>query len=188
MCDAATLSKLGGNGLLIDSIGAFGDFFGQQSSNSATEIAANRNAASQNRIIDEQTGQLIDQSGADLSDRAKALRASKARLRLASAESGVSGLSVDRLLGNEDSNAGTDRSRINRNLDNSIRSNRNRKAANLSTARNEIDALAKPSLLNVGLQIGKGHIKRKAEEAKKETKTTKKKFKNSNGSNDPLDI
>jgi hypothetical protein len=79
-------------------------------------------------------------------DRVKQARAERARLRAMSAESGVSGLAIDELLGNVDMQLGTDLARLDQNSVSRVRASRTGLNSNLNR-------VEQPDWVGTGLQI-----------------------------------
>jgi hypothetical protein len=79
-------------------------------------------------------------------DRTKQARAERARLRAMSAESGVSGLAIDELLGNVDMQLGTDLARLDQNSLSRTRASRTGLNSNLNRVQ-------QPDWVGTGLQV-----------------------------------
>lgn len=97
-----------------------------------------------------QEDQTRDQISVQANERTRQARAERARLRAASAESGVSGLSIDDILNNVDFQSGMDISNMQANQSNRVNASR----ANLQSSLNGIeqpDYLGEA--LNAGMQI-----------------------------------
>lgn len=96
----------------------------------------NQNAKRQERALMAQQAveeaELNRAMSVEADDRVKQARAERARLRAMSAESGVSGLAIDELLGNVDMQLGTDLARLDQNSVSRVRASRTGLNSNLN--------------------------------------------------------
>jgi hypothetical protein len=115
---------------------------------------ANRdNYAQQSEAASRQYAETNKQAAQEMSQRAHEGMVERARLRVISGESGLSGVTTDKIAGESDFNQGTDIASI----------ESNRRAQNLQTQSNanglrattqsRLAAISRPSLLGTGLQI-----------------------------------
>lgn len=77
----------------------------------------------------------------------------RARLRAASAEGGVGGNSIDRIMGENEFNLGQDLSMMTENARNVNRQSSMEGMAMQAQAQSRLNQIERPSLLNTGLQI-----------------------------------
>lgn len=115
-----------------------------------TDRNADRQERAYRQAQEEQEEQLLDQLGAEATDRAKLARRERARLRAMSAESGLAGLTLDTLVNQESFDEGFDISRMTHNTNNAMRSSRTRLNSNLNSIE-QPDYIG--TALNTGLQI-----------------------------------
>lgn len=158
----------------VDILRGANDFTSQESAFQRNKLAAITEATANQRLLHQQNQQFIDAQGDELAERTKEARIAKARLRLASSESGVGGVSVNRLINAEDAAASQDLSVIGRNVSNRLKqSDAELKGIN-ATAANRINSIARPSLLGIGLQVASKESARRTGARPKSTTTTTK--------------
>lgn len=155
----------------VDILGGANDYFSGQNTANRVEAAATRAAIDENRQLHERNIQSIDQAGEDVRQRAHEARVAKARLRLASSESGVGGVSVARLITGEDAAEGQDTAAINRNVSNKLKQAAAERKSTESRRRNRASEITRPSLLGIGLQIGQKEANRRSEKPDKKKST-----------------
>ena len=114
------------------------------------EIAAERQEKASRKAADVRETELAMQAGQAAQERSQRARAERARLRAASAESGLVGLSIDEALNNVDFQLGTNQALGALNLQNATQGNRAGLNSNLAQIQTPDAAGA---YLNTGLQI-----------------------------------
>lgn len=109
---------------------------------------------SQQAALIEQQRQINSQAADKMNERAKQAKIEQGRLRTIQGESGLSGNSQDRVLGESLFNEGTDIASIEGNREASIKQSRMQAQATRSSSRNSLASVNQPSLIGTGLQIG----------------------------------
>lgn len=113
-------------------------------------VTARRQQRFAARAAEEQADQINDQASARANQRARAARAERARIRALSAETGLTGTTIDTVLRNVDTQAGLDIAAIDENRENAMDDWGINYQSNLNAIR-QPDYLG--TALNTGLQL-----------------------------------
>lgn len=108
--------------------------------------AANRQQRALNEAAAVQQEQINDDANQDINERYRRARSERARLRALSAESGLTGVTIESVLNNVDFQAGTDSQTIEQNR-------RNRLNASRTENQSRLNSIRQPDYLGAGLQI-----------------------------------
>lgn len=138
-------------------------FVQQSQSARAQEAAIRAGAEASHAAVGRQYQQVQEQTAQDVSERAKEAMIERARLRVFSGESGLSGGSADRLQTMSRMNEGTDMATIEQNRRNTQEQLFEEAKAGNAQARSRLNSIQQPSLIGAGLQIAGAYYKDKAE-------------------------
>lgn len=154
MCiDPATLSFASQLLLGVQAASAVVSYFQQDDAADAQAEAIQRNYEQQLQVYQEQQRQNSASAAQEMSERAREAMIERARLRVISAESGLAGISTDRLMNASRFSEGQDISSIEANRRSAAQQLYNEARGLRAQAKSRINAIDRPSVLGTGLQI-----------------------------------
>lgn len=133
--------------------GAVFSHIGQQQAANAQEKAIKQGYNSQVSQLNEKNRQEQVKAGQEMSERARQAMFERARLRAASAEGGLGGISVDNIFSANEWALGQDLATMNENYRNTARQSVMEGTAMRAEAQSRLTSIERPSILNTGLQI-----------------------------------
>jgi hypothetical protein len=133
---------------------------------SKTASAIKANAEAQAASTQEQYRQINQNASDKMSARAREALIETAKLRTISGETGLSGVSADRVQGESLFNSSTDIASINTNRVNALEQARLGAGSDVARSQSQLNSIRQPSLIGGGLQIAGAYANQQAEQAR----------------------
>jgi hypothetical protein len=153
--------------------GSVMQYQGQKSQATAVQQANEQNYATQMEAVPEQYRQNDAQAANDMAERARQALIERGRLSVLGGESGLSGVSTQRLLHESAFTEGTDISTIDQNRVNTNNQIYAEAKGARATTQSRIASINRPSLIGTGLQIAGDFAKQSAKNTGRVTDATK---------------
>jgi hypothetical protein len=150
MCEPATLLAISA---AVSVVSAGVGYMQQADAADNQEDAIRDNWAAQQLQIDEQQSQINDNALDEKSKRAKEATIERGRLRAIQGESGLSGVTQERIINESAFNEGTDIAAIEGNRKNSIKQSQVERGSLRANSQSQLNTIQQPSLIGTGLQI-----------------------------------
>lgn len=158
MCDFITPTMLAVTAIAISTASAGMTFIQQGQQAKAQRKSVEANYAQQMQSLQLQYDQTNKQSTDEMSVRAREAMIENAKLRAISGESGLAGISNDRMENESQFNLGTDIASIESNRQSTLKQIHQEGKAVRAGNQSQINQIQRPSLLGTGLQIAQGAV------------------------------
>lgn len=155
MCEPTTI---------IAAVSAVAGLASQAKAASAQAEAIAQAQLASNEATARQYQQVQGQAAEQVSERAKEAMIERGRLRVFAGESGLAGVSVDRIINVSRFNEGSDMATIEANRRNTVDQVAMDARAGFSSNQSRMNSIKKPDLIGAGLQIAGAHYQAKAEQ------------------------
>lgn len=153
MCEVMTALTLSQAMLAMSAGSAVLGLISQANNADAQESAVRANAAAQAEQTKQQYTQINQQATDKMSARAREALIEQGRLRTVSGETGLAGISADRIQAESQFNAGTDMASMNVNRVSALEAARLGAQANVAKSMSQLNSIAQPNIAATGLQI-----------------------------------